>query len=90
MVIYDGAEIYLNRKYNEYKKFSSWKRTKKKVNRRTWTKEEDKFILKNTVEESMKKLGRTEKSIRLRRFRLKKIGQQLTKALWHTNRLKKL
>ena len=53
-------------------KFSSWERTKKKVSRRTWTKEEDEFILKNTVKDSMKKLGRTEKSIQLRKFRLKK------------------
>ena len=53
-------------------KFSSWKRTKKKVNRRTWTKGEDEFILENTVKDSMKKLGRTEKSIQLRRLRLKK------------------
>ena len=70
--IYSEADIYLERKYNEYMKFSSWKRTKKKVNRRTWTKEEDEFILKNTVKDSMKKLGRTEKSIQLRKFRLKK------------------
>lgn len=70
--IYREADIYLDRKYNEYKNFSSWKRTKKKINRRTWTKEEDEFILENTIEDSMKKLGRTEKSIQLRRFRLKK------------------
>lgn len=70
--IYSEAEIYIDRKYKEYKNISSWQRTKKKVNKRTWTKEEDEFILKNTVKESMEKLGRTEKSIQLRKFRLKK------------------
>lgn len=70
--IYDGAEIYLERKYREYKKFSSWKRDKKKVNRRTWTKEEDEFIMKNTIKASAEHLGRTEKSVNLRRFRLMK------------------
>ena len=78
--IYNEAEIYLDRKYETYMTFSSWKRTKKKVNRRTWTKEEDEYILNNTLKNSADHLKRTEKSVSLRKIRiLKKIKTQQTK-----------
>ena len=70
--IYSGAEIYLERKYEKYKEVLGWKRTKKKINRRTWTKEDDDYIMKNTIESSMEHLGRTRKSIQMRKFRLSK------------------
>lgn len=70
--IYDNAEIYIERKYEKYKEMLSWKRMKKKINMRTWTNEEDDYIMKNSVEESIKHLGRTEKSIKMRKFRLRR------------------
>lgn len=70
--IYNGAEIYLERKYEKYKELLSWKRTKKKINIRTWTKDEDNYIMNHTVESSMEHLGRTKKSIQMRKFRLSK------------------
>ena len=39
--------------------------------RKKWNKEQDKFILSNSIEESMKILNRTKESIEMRLWRLK-------------------
>lgn len=70
--IYKNSTIYMNRKYKKYLEFKNWKRTKKKINARTWTDKEDNFILNNSVEKSIKVLNRTESSIKTRLWRLKK------------------
>lgn len=70
--IYKNSTIYMDRKYKKYSEFKKWKRTKKKINAKTWTDEEDNFILNNNVEKSMKTLNRTESSIKTRLWRLKK------------------
>lgn len=47
---------------------------KKKIDfsRNKWTKDEDNYILNNNILDSMNLLERTEKSIRIRLYRLKK------------------
>ena len=41
-----------------------------RILKKRWEKHEDKIILNNTIEESMKKLCRTKKSIKMRLWRL--------------------
>ena len=67
----NNCQLYLNRKYNAAKEIQQWIRTTKKVNRRSWTKEEDEYILNHTIEESVEHLGRTISSIKNRLFRIK-------------------
>jgi hypothetical protein len=57
-----AIEILLWKRPNERIKVT-WKKTK-------WTKYEDDFIITHTLEESMKDLNRTEKSIKIRLYRL--------------------
>lgn len=68
--IYDESTIHMKRKYNNYKKFKYWIRTKPKINSKSWSLEEDNYILNNSLEDSMKRLGRTEKSVKMRLWRL--------------------
>ena len=70
-ILYENAEIYLNRKYQKYLEIQNWKRTKKKVHSQSWSKEEDNFILHHQIEESVNKLKRTKSSIKMRLYRLK-------------------
>jgi len=74
-LLYDNATIYLNRKYSKYLDFKKWKRTipKSKSRKKKWLDYEDKVILNNTlsIKEKMLLLSRTEKSIKMRFWRLK-------------------
>lgn len=70
--IYKDAEIFLERKHKKYEENLLWKRTKKKVHSRAWTKEEDEYIMNNSIENSMEFLHRTEQSVKMRLYRLKK------------------
>ena len=69
--IYKEATIYIQEKYDKYLEFASWKRIKKKIHIRRWSKFEDNFILNHTTEESVVKLNRTNDSIKTRLWRLK-------------------
>lgn len=72
---YDGS-INLNRKYELAKDIIKWKRPSDMKLRdfsvKKWAKEEDEFILNNTIDISIEVLNRTEKSIKTRLWRLKK------------------
>lgn len=56
---------------------SYWKRDKntKKVNRKSWTKEEDLFIMSNPIKASATTLKRTVKSVSMRKWRLQKVTE---------------
>lgn len=69
--LYNKASVYINRKYEKFLEFKNWKRNKKKVYSKTWTPEQDNFILNNSIECSMQELQRTLSSIKNRLFRLK-------------------
>lgn len=69
--IYNEASIKMDRKYNKYLEIKKWKRSKKKINVRTWTPKEDEFILNNCLADSMIKLNRSKSSINMRLWRLK-------------------
>lgn len=68
--LYHESNLYLNRKYQSYQQNLDWKRTKNKSTRKHWTKEEDNFILSNSIDKSMKKLKRSKSSIVCRKHRL--------------------
>lgn len=70
--LYKGSKFFIQRKYESFLSISEWKRTKKKINRRSWTSEEDSYILSHSIEESMKYLNRTRASITGRMYRLSK------------------
>lgn len=70
--IYKDSTIEMNRKYNNYLKFSSWKRLKSKHNKRSWTLDEDSYIKNHSIEESIVHLNRTHNSIKMRLWRLNK------------------
>lgn len=67
----------IDRKYNMAQDIFKWIRPDnvKKIDfkRKKWTNEEDNFILSHEIEESMDYLNRTEKSIKMRLYRLKNI-----------------
>ena len=66
------SNLYLDRKYNIARDMQQWVRTRPKASpRKSWTKEEDDFILTHNIEESMQTLDRTHSSIKNRLFRLK-------------------
>jgi hypothetical protein len=66
----------INRKYEKSKEIKEWKRPaeikKRDYQIRKWTKEQDNFILSNSIEDSMEVLDRTEESVKMRLWRLKK------------------
>jgi hypothetical protein len=69
---YEGS-LALPRKWDKAKRVSEWVRPsgmKKVENRKRWTPEEDNYVLNHSITESMLTLGRSEKSISLRRWRL--------------------
>lgn len=76
--LYSNAEIYLDRKYNKYLELLSWKRILKKGSgKQSWTDEEIDYITTHNVEDSIKTLGRTEQSIKMKLYRLKvKAGEE--------------
>lgn len=77
--LYKEAEISLERKHQAYLHVMQWLRpaTMKKIEgRRRWTPEEDAYVLlEKDIEVSATVLGRTEKSIRVRRSRLMTSGR---------------
>lgn len=75
---YDGC-LALPRKLIKASELLSWIRPpemKRVNNRKSWTPEEDRFITTHAVECSMKVLGRSQNSIELRLWRLKKLSKQ--------------
>lgn len=62
----------IDRKYISSKDVLNWIRpiNMKKINRKNWNKIEDTYILNNSINESIKYLNRSEKSIKMRLFRL--------------------
>lgn len=72
---YEGC-LCMNRKKLLAEKVLEWKRPKVMRKRTTefkrWTPEQDEYILNNTVQDSMRKLERSEKSVKVRLWRLKK------------------
>lgn len=70
--LYNNATIYLQRKHNDYQQIRTWKRTKKRMKQQSWSPDEIKYIQTHTVIDSMKHLNRTEKSIKMKLWRLNK------------------
>lgn len=74
--LYDGASIYLDRKYSKSQQLQQWTRPlgvkRFGYKRKTWTHEEDNFILTHSIEESIALLQRTKSSIKTRLWRLNK------------------
>lgn len=71
--VYTSNCLSIDRKYKIAQKIKQWKRpsTMKKIeNRKKWSKDEDKFVLSNTIIKSMEKLNRSKKSIEMRKWRL--------------------
>ena len=69
------SSLGIERKRNEGRKVAQWtvppeKRGRYGVERHTWTKEEDQVVMNLSPKESSKVLGRTMKSISIRRWRL--------------------
>jgi hypothetical protein len=71
-IYYDGC-IGINRKINNSKTILEWKRPNgmKKIRRKSWTFEEDAYIVNNSIENSSMQLGRSEQSIKSRLWRIK-------------------
>ena len=71
--LYTDASLYLNRKYEKAMEVLKWIRPdnmKKISTRKKWDSVQDEYILTHTIEESMKHLDRTKKSIQTRLYRL--------------------
>jgi len=71
---YDGC-LALQRKYAKAKQASRWERPagmKVGPPRKAWTAEQDRIVQEMTVSEAARALGRTEDSVRLRRWRLRR------------------
>lgn len=72
--IYPENCLSINRKNINAQEIKKWKRPismKKIESRKMWNKEQDKFILSNSIEKSMKVLNRTKESVEMRLWRLK-------------------
>jgi len=71
---YDGC-LALTRKMQSAQRAQQWQRPesmrKRDFARKTWTPDEDEYILSHTMEESMEALGRTQRSIHVRLWRLR-------------------
>ena len=73
--IYPENCLSINRKYINAQEIKKWIRPiamKKIESRKKWDKKQDEFILSNSIEDSMEVLDRTEESIKMRLWRLKK------------------
>jgi hypothetical protein len=69
---YEGS-LALPRKLEKARQVAEWVRPmemRKVENRKRWTPDEDSFVLTHSITESMAALGRSEKSINIRRWRL--------------------
>lgn len=72
--LYQGATLFLKRKYDSYTQILGWTRPegmRRVTGKKNWGPSEDLYISKNCVKDSAEHLGRTEKSIKMRLFRLK-------------------
>ena len=69
--MYENNNIHLKRKYDKYKQFSQWKRTKKRIRQKSWTIDDINFIKTHDIRESMIVLNRTEKSIKMKLWKLR-------------------
>lgn len=72
-ILYYKGSLALPRKMEKARQIARWVRPeemRKVENRKRWTVEEDSFVLNHPITESMQTLGRSEKSISLRRWRL--------------------
>lgn len=69
--MYENNNIHLKRKYDKYKQFSQWKRTKKRIRQKSWTIDDINFIKTHDIKESMIVLNRTEKSIKMKLWKLR-------------------
>jgi hypothetical protein len=72
-IYYDGC-LSMNRKIEKSNEVKSWIRSNDMIrieNKKYWTPKEDEYILSHTIEESMNYLDRTEKSVKIRLWRLK-------------------
>lgn len=73
--LYYNDCLSINRKYNKASEVKNWVRPatmKVAPPRLKWTKDDDNFILEHDVDESIEVLGRTEKSIKTRLWRISK------------------
>lgn len=73
-VLYYDNCLSINRKYEMSKKILNWIRPNyviKQGYRKRWSVEDDEYVLTHTISESIISLKRTEKSIKMRLFRLK-------------------
>jgi hypothetical protein len=74
LIYYENC-LAIKRKYDTAQQIKNWVRSpdSKRVTwiKKGWTKEEDEYIVSHTVEESMKQLDRTKKSVKIRLWRLK-------------------
>lgn len=72
--LYRDSTINIARKYTKYQQMLAWKRSVPKITfvRKVWTPEDDTVITSSalTLEQKMKQLGRTKKSIMTRAWRL--------------------
>ena len=75
--LYKDSQLYIDRKYEAYKNIMLWERPigQKRIFKKTWLPEEDRFIKNDefSIQEKMKLLGRSEKSICMRLHRLRKL-----------------
>jgi hypothetical protein len=72
-ILYYNNCLCLERKEKIKNDILKWKRppNKKKINRNNWTREEIEYILNHNIQESMIYLNRSDKSIKIKLFRLK-------------------
>ena len=71
--LYNGAALYLDRKYNKALEILDWHRPEgsRKMSHRLWTKEEEDFLLTHTLEESCNMLNRTKSAIKSHLYKIK-------------------
>lgn len=75
IVLYPPGCLCLKRKFEEVQKLLLWKRPnnwRNKSIQKGWTEDQDNYIKRHTVQESMNFLKRTEQSVKLRLWRLNK------------------
>jgi hypothetical protein len=73
------SSVFLSRKSQKEKEVLSWvcpKTMKKIVNRKNWKKQEDQYISNHSIEDSIKMLNRSQKSIEIRLWRLKNMNNK--------------
>jgi len=76
-LLYYEKCLCINRKFEKVEQIKEWTRpigTKKVENKKFWNKEQDDFILSNSIDNSMKELDRTKQSIEMRLWRLSNLS----------------